>query len=104
MKPVIINLDGKNYELKYDFNSLVILEEMGISIDELQNGGKFPLRMLRGMLYAGLLHENNLSELEVGSMIKPTDFQNIAEKIGEALTEAFGEAEKNLLTTQKKKK
>jgi hypothetical protein len=104
MKPVFIVLNDQDLEIKFDFNSLVILEDMGISIEDLEKGTSFPLKMIRGMLYAGLTHLNQFTLTEVGSMIKPTDVQAIGEKIGEALSQAFGEQPKNDHPARKPKK
>jgi hypothetical protein len=100
-KPIFITLDKKR-ELRFDFNALCLAETLGIDITDMQSG-KHPLNSIRTLLYVGLTHEDSELTIEfVGTLIKPKDMQSISEKLGEALTEGFGEAPKNVVNPSKK--
>lgn len=74
-KPSIpIELGGKTRRLRYDFNAICSMEEaLGSSISDLLRGlsGSVSFRDLRGMIWAGLLHENAaLRQTDVGGWLQ----------------------------------
>lgn len=91
-KSVTIELD-KARNLRYGMNALVKVEELtGRPITKLDLES-ISMKDLRTILYAGLYHEDDsLSPEKVGELID--DYSNIgdvAEKLGEAFTVAFGD-------------
>ena len=101
---VAIQLD-KIRNLRYGMNALVTVEELtakSITKLDLEN---ISMKDLRTILYAGLCHEDRaLTPEKVGDLID--EYGNISEiagKLGEAFTLAFGESEKNGITGQQKK-
>lgn len=90
-KGVTIELD-KPRTLRYGINALAKIEEsigrpiMGLDLENLG------IRELLVIVYAGLYHEDKALTIEqVGDLIdEHSDLNTIAEKLGEALTEAFG--------------
>lgn len=84
-KPVVKIVLDKERSLKFDFNALVAIEEAtGGMISSLAKKGR-PLRYLRVLLWAGLLHEDEtLTEKQVGSWITPENMKMIDEKISQA--------------------
>ena len=104
-KSVTIELD-KIRNLRYGLNALVKVEELtGKSITKLDLEN-ISMKDLRTILFAGLYHEDNdLTPEKVGELID--DYSNIGEvagKLGEAFTIAFGGDEKNAQNPQAKKK
>lgn len=99
MRPVPLVLD-KPRALWFDLNALAELEtalaqdipDFSLaSISELQLGNA---RILRALLWAGLLHEDpTLTILEVGHMVTPQHVGSCATAVSKALTVAFGVAE-----------
>jgi type II secretory pathway component PulK len=87
---VKIMLD-KERTLKFNLNSLVLAEDMGVDLEKMAKEGKLKLKDMRTLLYVGLVHEDKeLTPEKVGEMI---DFSNIDE-ITEALNKAFNEVGK----------
>ena len=90
-KGVTIQLD-KPRTLRYGINALAKIEDiigrpiMGLDLE------KLGIKELLAIVYAGLYHEDkNLTVSKVGDLIDDySDLNEIAEKLGEALTEAFG--------------
>jgi hypothetical protein len=80
-----LKLDRERH-LRFDVNAMIALEEKtGLSVAE-GLPSKMPLRVVRALLWASLVHEDEaLTEVQVGSMIGP---QNIAE-VTAALRQAF---------------
>lgn len=88
---ITIELDRPR-NLRYGMNALVKIEEMigrPISKLDLEN---ISIKDLRTIIYAGLFHEDkNLSPEKIGELIDEfSDINTVAEKLGEAMTEAFG--------------
>lgn len=86
-KVVTITLD-KERTLKYNLNALICAEEITgkklASLGEDANG--FDLSFLRGMLFAGLKHEDKELTLEqVGDMIDMENMEDVTNKLGEAM-------------------
>lgn len=96
-KGITITLD-KPRTLRYGMNALAKIEDItGKTLMSLDLGN-VGIKDLLAIVYAGLCHEDkSLTIDKVGDLIDEyTDLSAIAEKIGDALTEAFGTAkEKN---------
>lgn len=92
---VMANLDRPR-RLRYTMNALVNLEELlgRPFFDVLQDfgAGHLGLRELRGILWAGLIHEDpDLTVEQAGALLDEAgDLQTVALQIGEALQAAFG--------------
>lgn len=93
-KTVVLELGGKERRLSYDLNAVAeIGERLGIRIrlgtlgsDLLQQ--EIPLRALRTLLWAGLIHaEPELTEEEVGAWVTQDNVQEVMERF----FELFGE-------------
>ena len=98
-KSVILQLD-KVRNLRYGMNALVTVEELtGKSITKLDLEN-ISMKDLRTILYAGLYHEDKgLTPEKVGNLIDEYgNITDIAGKLGEAFTLAFGGGEKNVET------
>lgn len=85
--------DGKERHLRYDFNALIAIEEtLGIPIDSLESVLTGPMRklsMIRGILWAGLVHEDKaLTQEDVGALL---DLSNM-EKMATAIVAAVGDS------------
>lgn len=90
-KGITINLD-KPRTLRYGMNALVKIEDItGKSILALDLN-KVCIKDLLAIIYAGLYHEDKtLTPEKVGDLIDEySNLTEVAEKIGEALTSAFG--------------
>ncbi len=95
MKPyVIIELD-KPRKLRFSINQLVEAEELlGRPITEVFKDGRIGLRELRLLLWVGLKWEDRrLTLQQVGELMDTVSLTYIAEKLGEAITNAFGSEE-----------
>lgn len=87
--------------LRYGMNALVKIEELlGKPITKL-DFDNISINDMRTIIYAGLYHEDKeLSPEIVGDLIDEySDISTAAEKLGEAMTEAFG---KNVQRTKVK--
>jgi hypothetical protein len=90
-KGVIIELD-KPRTLRYGINALAKVEDsigkpiVGLDLEHLG------IKELLAIVHAGLFHEDKTLTIEqVGDLIDDySDLNIVAEKLGEALTEAFG--------------
>ena len=98
-KGITITLD-KPRTLRYGMNALAKIEDITgktlMSLD-LNNVG---IKDLLAIVYAGLCHKDKSLTLEaVGDLIDEySDLNSIAEKVGDALTAAFGTANKESST------
>jgi hypothetical protein len=93
---VTVELD-KLRTLRYGMNALIKIEELtekSITQLDLKN---ISIKDLRAMVYAGLFHEDdNLTPEKVGNLIDEySELSLIAEKLGEAMTLAFGSKNAN---------
>jgi hypothetical protein len=86
-RAIPVEIGGKFYQLRYDFNSIVELEN--------QTGTSYPtstFKGIRALIWAGLLHDKSqsLSLEEVGNMLTPylKDRAQYAE-INKAAIQAF---------------
>lgn len=76
-----IKLDRER-SLKYDLNSMCIIDEHG-GMDEAKLSSPAGLRL---MLYAGLVHEDpDLTLEQVGAMVDIRQLEEISEAVGKAL-------------------
>lgn len=92
--PVVL-ADGKTYNLRFDFNSLITIEqETNKSLQEvMENSG---LQTIRVLLYAALLHENpEMTVRQAGALVDLQTLEDLSGKINEAVEAAFGGQEKN---------
>lgn len=91
-RSISIKLD-KVRRLCYNFNAFAELEEQfDISIVDLTKilAGPVKLKVLRAILWAGLLEETpEITIQEVGRIIDESDWVNRAVEISEAISEAF---------------
>ncbi len=84
-KAVPLTLDGPK-SLVYNFNTLCTLRDEGVDAFTLQDGDLTDPRVIRKLIWAGLLHDHPEVTLEqVGSWI---DLSNLTE-VANAFTEAF---------------
>jgi hypothetical protein len=95
--PIVLN-DGKPRELRFDFNSLVKIEdELKLSIAEIGKiiAGVGSMRQIRAILWAGLSHSGEkLTVEDVGNFIdlsgdREGSLAYIAGKLSEAFMAAF---------------
>lgn len=99
---IAINLD-KPRTLRYGINALVKIEDLtGKSLMSLDLNS-VGIKDLRIIIYAGLYHEDDsLTPELVGDLIDEySDITEISEKLGEALTEAFGKPTKGTVKPRK---
>ena len=128
VKPVKIEIDGMAYEVKYDFNAFIELEEIYGSIEEamgamqgeviLDKAGKpvmiedddgtqvekrkFSLKAMRDFLWAGMLFGNaKLTKRDVGKLLEFGNFQYVVEKMMSAITGALPEKIDNEVVDEK---
>lgn len=98
-RAVLIMLDRERH-LRFDFNALADLEaHLGINITDEEAFTSMGLRVVRGMLWAALLHETpNLGVRDTGDLLQQYlddggDLATLGAKLVEALTLAgFGKA------------
>ena len=85
---VTINLEGKDYELKFTLSSMAELEEEYGSIDEaLKMMENRSIRVIRFFLWAGIMHEDEtLTPKKVGDMISFSQLTECAEALGRAMS------------------
>jgi len=88
-----IELD-KSRHLRYTLNSLIALEEScGLSLLKLEGAEKSP-RLLRDLLWAGLIHEDaDLTREAVGGLVGMVELANLWDAVTRALETALGEAQ-----------
>lgn len=92
MKSGITIILDKPRTLRYGMNALAKIEDItGKSIIALDLN-KVGIKDLLAIIYGGLYHEDKTLTIEkVGDLIDEySDLNTVAEKIGEALTQAFG--------------
>jgi len=93
-KVPILLADGKPRNLLYNFNALIeLVETLGVDIMNIQAAltGPGALKAIRGILWAGLIHEDESLNLKAtGNLIDMTKIQEITKAITTALTLAFG--------------
>ena len=95
-KSVVVQLD-KVRNLRYGMNALVTIEELtGKSITKIDLSD-ISMKDLRTILFAGLYHEDkDLTPEKVGDLLDEYgNLSEIAEKLGEAFSLAFGDDGKN---------
>lgn len=87
-------VEGKDYSLKFDMNALAEMEEaLDLTvpqIGQLALEGKFGVKLVRGLLWAGLLHSNpNLTIAEAGEILGELGLEEGAKVASEALVETL---------------
>ena len=95
----------KPRSLRYGMNALVKIEEMiGRPISKLDLE-HISIKDMRTIIYAGLFHEDkNLTPEKVGELIDEfSDINTVAEKLGEAMTIAFGTKNAGRAATKQEK-
>lgn len=87
---VVVDLDRPR-KLRFGMNQLAALEDaLGVPVTELGNI-KMGVKELRLILWAGLSWEDpSLTPEKVGELADEADLSYLTEKVGEALTAAFG--------------
>ena len=92
---VKIILDGKERTLKFDLNALEAVEDdLGINLFDGTFEWKKSVKLIKTMLWACLLHENEtLTKKEVGSWIHPDNMKETLLKLDEAFEVAMPESE-----------
>jgi len=121
VKGVPIEIEGKEYHLKYDFNAFADLEEKYGTLTDALNalGGeiqkdsegkiimvidpdtgkeeparKVSIKALRSIFWAGLLFENpNITEREAGALLDLNTIKRIGPQLAEALKASMPEVE-----------
>jgi predicted RNA-binding protein with RPS1 domain len=96
MKPVKFTLNGEEHSLLIDLNTISDFEEeFDANIIDMLKNKKISISMLRGLFWAGMLHENeNLKVREVGTMISQSvangehDFSSLADKLKKAVDDS----------------
>ena len=118
VKPVEIEIDGEKYEMKYDFNAFIELEEMYGSIDEAMEAvqgevvknkdgkpemiedddgkkvekRKFSLKAMRDFLWSGMHFGNSkITKRDVGKLLEFGNFQYVVTEMMKAITGALPE-------------
>ena len=118
VKPVKIEIDGNVYEVKYDFNAFIELEEIYGSIEEAMEAmqgeivlgkdgkpiivkdednndvekRKFSLKAMRDFLWAGMLFgDDKITKRTIGKLLEFGNFQYVVEKMMSAITGALPE-------------
>lgn len=94
IKPIPITLDQPR-TLLYDFNAFIELEELYGDVNKAFKGlEQLKMKPIRDMIWAGLLHEDeNLTPRQVGKMLHPSNIEEIALKITEAIGVSLPEPE-----------
>lgn len=94
IKPIPITLD-KPRTLYFDFNAFIELEEIYGDIKTALEGVEgLKLKPIRDMIWAGMLHEDeNITPKQVGKMLHPSNIEEIAVKIAEAVGVSLPEPE-----------
>lgn len=88
MKKLVTVMLDKERTLKFNLNALILAEKItGKKLASLgQDANGFDLEFLRGMLFAGLTHEDKVITLEeVGDMIDMENMEDVTNKLGEAM-------------------
>lgn len=92
-KVPIILADGKPRNLLYNFNALIeLVDTLGIDIMAIQTtlNGPGMLKAIRGILWAGLIHEDKALTIEgAGDLIEFNEIGELTKAILEALNVAF---------------
>ncbi|MGF9978674.1 hypothetical protein [Viridibacillus arvi] len=86
--------DGKEYEIKFDLNSLCSLQEKfgDDALTALSNIDGSDFKLIRTILFCVLEHED-LTEKEVGSLIDMTNISSVVEALSQAMENSMPESE-----------
>ena len=88
-KAVPVELGGQTRHLVYDLNALCRLRDEGVGFDKLNEQDMADPRLVRKLVWAGLLEEN--PDLTLDAVGKWIDLQNLATVAG-AFTDAFAKS------------
>jgi len=105
-----IKIGNKSRTLKFTYNALAELEDLGYPISEIGEklASSVSLKVLRALVWAGLLHEKSgLSPEDIGEQLELSQIGEIAQAVGDALAIAFPPVEavsKNLKSQVKDEK
>lgn len=95
MKKIIIQINEKDYELKYDINSLIELDAAGIDVMNLDNV-KFNIKNIRSMFKHAIKHQaKKITDSKTGELMSDYiaqghDLNDISNLIMEALANSLG--------------
>lgn len=95
VREVAITLDKKR-TLRYDLNAFAELEELGMGtsgevMEVLQDGS---MKAMRGLLWAGLIHEDpELTLQQVGFWVTMDNLEDVSQKVTEAITGSLPDAD-----------
>jgi hypothetical protein len=97
-KGVKFNLEGKEYELKFDMNTFCELEDVygdiNKAFEDLQNR---KIKAIRALIYSAVKAENeNVTLKEVGQMLTLQDMEKLGTAINEALQVSMPEVGENM--------
>lgn len=97
-KGVKFNLEGKEYELKFDMNTFCELEDVygdiNKAFEDLQSR---KIKAIRALIYSAVKSENeNVTLKEVGQMLTLQDMEKLGTAINEALQVSMPEAGENM--------
>ena len=81
--------NGKSYQLRYNFNSLALLEDvLGVPVTAV--GDNPGIKEIRALLWAGLLHQHkDLSLNDAGDIADGVGFSELPELVSTALSKAL---------------
>ncbi|GAA0109245.1 tail assembly chaperone [Clostridium tertium] len=97
-KGIKFNLQGTDYELRFDMNTFCELEEVygdiNTAFEDLQNQ---KIKAIRALIYSAIKVENeNVTLKEVGQMLTLQDMEKLGTAINEALLIAMPEVTENM--------
>ena len=90
-----LDLDGSVYQLKFDLNRLVALEDhMKMPISEVFGEGKTGIKTIRDSIWVGINGKRKkLTTDDIGEMMDPRRFEYYSTKVAEAVGAAMGQGE-----------
>lgn len=97
-KGIKFNLQGTDYELRFDMNTFCELEEVygdiNTAFEDLQNQ---KIKAIRALIYSAIKVENeNVTLKEVGQMLTLQDMEKLGTAINEALLIAMPDVTENM--------
>ena len=89
-----LEIDGKEYEFVLNLNALINFEEKtGRSLMDIDEDDKFGLADIRGLLWAGLNVNYDMSIDDVGKLINIKNISEISNKIMEVYEDSMPEGD-----------
>jgi len=94
MEKVLIKLNDNEFELRYDFNAFIAIEDgLKININKLYTV-KMGLHNVRILIWAGILHQYpDIKERDIGRLMKITECKYYQDKFFEAFKLAIPPAD-----------